>query len=88
MLAMKSAGPNTSDTSRGDAAAIASTAARPAASSIWASMPIAPGGRPATCSAWPSSTSSQQTAEGEVTFGSTSESTAPGAPSTTAITSL
>ena len=50
-------------------------------------MPIAPGGRAATCSAWPSSTSSQLIAAGEVTLGSTTESTAPGAPVTTAMTS-
>ena len=43
-LAMKSAGPNTSAASRGEAAAMASTAARPRASSICASMPIAPAG--------------------------------------------
>ena len=85
--AMKSAGPNTSETRRGEAAAIASTAASPAASSICASIPTRPAGWPVACSAWVSSRSSQTTAAGELTFGRMSESTAPGAPSTTAITS-
>ena len=84
---MKSAGPKTSETSRADEAAIASTAASPAASSIWASILTVPAGSPAACSTWPSSTSSQTTAAGELTLGSTSESTAPGADPTTAITS-
>ena len=87
MDAMKSAGPKTSETSRLDEAAIASTAARPAASSIWASIPTVPAGKPAACSTWTSSTSSQTTAAGELTLGSTSESTTPGADPTTAITS-
>ena len=42
-LAMKSAGPNTSVSSRSDDPAMASTAASPRASSIWASIPIRPG---------------------------------------------
>ena len=85
--AMKSAGPNTRAISRGEAAAIASTAARPAAFSICASMPIRPGSSPADRSTWPSSTSSQTTAAGSLTLGRTSESTAPPAPSATAMTS-
>ena len=47
---MKSAGPNTSASSRGEHPAICSTPASPAASSIWASIPIPPCGRPAACS--------------------------------------
>ena len=60
-LAMKSAGPNTRASSRGDAAAIAFTAARPPASSICASIPVRPGVRPASRSTCPSSRSSHTT---------------------------
>ena len=87
MLAMKSAGPNTSASSRPDAAAISSTAASPLASSICASMPIRPGSRPVACSSWPSSRSSQRTWSGAATLGSTITSRLAPAASTTSITS-
>ena len=86
-LAMKSAGPKTSASSRAEAAAIASTAARPAASSICASIPMRPGGSPTDCSTWPSSRSSQAMSRGPVTLGSTITSTLWPACSTTPATS-
>ena len=54
---------------------------------IWASILTVPAASPAACSTWPSRTSSQTTAAGELTLGSTSASTTPGADPTTAITS-
>ena len=86
MLAMKSPA-ETSAAIRGDAAAIASTDASPAASSICASIPVRPTGTPHACSTWPSRMSSQAICAGEETFGRTSVSTAPGALSMAAITS-
>ena len=46
MLAMKSAGPKMIVSTRGDAAAIASTLVSPSAFSICASMPIRPTSKP------------------------------------------
>jgi len=66
---MKSAGPKTSASSRGEDAAICSTAVSPRASSICASIPMRPSARPVACSTWPSSRSSQATWSGPVNLG-------------------
>ena len=56
--AMKSAGPKMIVSTRGEAAAIASTLTRPAAFSICASMPIRPTSKPIVFSIWVSVRSS------------------------------
>ena len=87
MLAMKSAGPKTRASSRADAAAMASTPARPRASSIWASMPIRPRSSPVACSIWDSSRSSQVTWAGSAGLGQDDHVEVRAGPSTTSITS-
>jgi hypothetical protein len=85
--AMKSAGPKTTVSSRGEAAAIASTLTRPLAFSIWASIPIRPGSKPIAFSIWVSSRSSATTCPASCTLGSMTQSKLAPAPSTTVITS-
>ena len=85
--AMKSAGPKTMVSSRGEAAAIASTFTRPLAFSIWASMPIRPTSKPIVFSIWVSSRSSATTCSASCTFGSMMQSRFAPAPSTTVTTS-
>ena len=55
--AEKSTGPRMTVSSLGEAAQISSTLIRPCAVSIWASMPIWPGGSPELTSTWVSSRS-------------------------------
>ena len=87
MLAMKSAGPKMIVSTRGEAAAIASTLTRPRAFSIWASMPIRPASRPLLSSTWPSSRSRATTCSAVWTLGSMMQSRFAPAPSTTSMTS-
>ena len=86
--AMKSAGPKMIVSTRGEAAAMASTLVRPSAFSICASMPIAPdvAGRVAF-SIWVSSRSRATTCSAVCTFGSMIASRLAPAPSTTSTTS-
>ena len=87
IAAMKSAGPKMIVSTRGDAAAIASTSTRPLAFSIWASMPIRPTSSPSVFSIWVSSRSSACTWAAVCTLGSITASRSAPAPSTTAMTS-
>ena len=87
MLAMKSAGPKMIASTRGDAAAIASTLVSPSAFSICASMPMRPTSNPIVFSIWVSSRSSHTTWSAVCTFGSMMQSRFGPAPSTTSITS-
>ena len=87
MLAMKSAGPKISVSTRGLALAIASMAIRPCAFSICASMPIRPTSKPIVFSIWVSSRSRATTCSGFCTFGSMMQSRFGPAPSTTSMTS-
>ena len=72
---------------RGEAAAIASHAISPVASSICASMPIRPTSSPVASSIWVSSLSVISTSPGVRTFGSMIASSFAPAPSTTPIRS-
>jgi hypothetical protein len=85
--AMKSAGPKMIVSTRGEAAAMASTFTRPAAFSICASMPIPPTGSPTALSTWVSVRSSHWTCAASTTLGSITQSRLAPAPSTTSITS-
>jgi hypothetical protein len=85
--AMKSAGPKTMVSSRGEAAAISSTFTSPRAFSIWASMPIRPASKPIVFSIWVSSRSSAVTCPASATLGSMMQSRFWPAPSTTVTTS-
>ena len=85
--AMKSAGPKMMVSSRGDAAAMASTSTRPRAFSICASMPIRPTSSPIVFSIWVSSRSSACTCSALCTLGSITQSRLAPAPSTTSMTS-
>src|SRR5579875_766399 len=85
--AMKSAGPKMIVSTRGDALAIASTAMRPCAFSICASMPIRPTSKPMVFSIWVSKVSSTTTCSAFCTLGSMMQSRFGPAPSTTSITS-
>ena len=87
MLAMKSAGPKMMVSSRGEAAAMASTLTRPRAFSICASMPIPPTGRPSDFSNWVRVRSSHCTCAASCTLGSMIASRSAPAPSTTSMTS-
>ena len=68
--AMKSAGPKMIVSTRGEAAAMASTLISPSAFSICASMPIRPDLEPVAFSIWVSSRSSATTCSAVCTFGS------------------
>jgi hypothetical protein len=85
--AMKSAGPKMMVSTRGDAAAMASTLTRPRAFSICASMPMRPTSSPVVFSIWVSSMSSASTWLAVCTFGSMMQSRLAPAPSTTVMTS-
>ena len=85
--AMKSAGPKTIVSSRGEAVAISSTFTSPRAFSIWASMPIRPTSKPIVFSIWVSSRSSATTCPASCTLGSIRQSRFCPAPSTTVTTS-
>ncbi len=87
MDAMKSAGPKTMVSIRGEAAAISSTFTRPLAFSICASMPIRPTSRPTVFSICVSSMSSACTCAASCTLGSITQSRLAPAPSTTVTTS-
>jgi hypothetical protein len=85
--AMKSAGPKTIVSSRGDDAAIALTLVRPRAFSICASIPIRPTSKPIVFSIWVSRKSSASTWAAVCTLGSMIASSDAPAPSTTSVTS-
>src|SRR6476661_3690315 len=87
MLAMKSAGPKMTVSTRGDAAAMSSTAMRPRAFSICASIPIRPTSSPTVRSTWVTSRSSATTWSALWTLGSMRQSRLAPAPSTTSTTS-
>ena len=72
---------------RGEAAAIASQASKPVASSIWASMPIVPAGSPRASSIPVSSLSVISTSPGVLTFGTMTACSRSPACSTTSTTS-
>ncbi len=85
--AMKSAGPKTMVSIRGEAPAMASTLTRPLAFSICASMPIRPTSKPMVFSIWVSSRSRATICWASWTLGSMMQSRFCPAPSTTVTTS-
>ena len=85
--AMKSAGPNTSVSSRGDEPAMASTLTRPRAFSICASMPIRPTAQPDGLLDLGEQRVEPDDLVGSCTLGSIRQSSRSPAPSTTSITS-
>ncbi len=85
--AMKSAGPKTMVSRRGEEPAISSTLTRPLAFSICASMPIRPTSYPIVFSIWVRSRSRATTCWASCTFGSMMQSRLAPAPSTTVTTS-